>query len=585
MPALPSIDPAIMGRVNIWLNGPYDDASKAEIRTLLSTNPEALIDAFYTDLTFGTGGLRALMGIGTNRLNAYTIQMATQGLANYLLSQKKCPLSVVIGFDSRHHSKEFAEETARVLAGNGIHVYLLSELRPTPYISFACRYKKCDAAVMITASHNPKEYNGYKVYWSDGAQIVPPHDTGIIEEVEKIASIAQVKRAEETHPLIEHVDSSLDDAYIKAIESLQHFPHENQTQGSTLKIAYTSFHGTGITMVPKALKSWGFSSIHYVDDQIIPNGDFPTLTFPNPEYKEALKLGIETLISTKSDILFATDPDADRMGVVVMHNGSPVILTGNEVAAICVDYLCTVMKEQGTLPSNGAFVTTIVTTELLKAICTHFNLKIFEVLTGFKYIGELIHLWETTPNSPQFIYGAEESYGGLFGTHARDKDAIVASCLLAEISLHAKMKGKTLVDCLHHIYAMYGIFREAQISIPFQPGKAGMDAMKALMARLRTQLPKEIAGQEVVYVEDYLSHIRTYLGEKTSEKLSLPSSDVLLFRLKDDSKVIIRPSGTEPKVKIYLSTALKGAPSIQEGLKSCDQKIETLTQALKHEIK
>jgi phosphoglucomutase/phosphomannomutase len=585
MHAQPSIDPAIMDRVNTWLTGPYDESSKSEIRSLLQNNPEALVDAFYTDLTFGTGGLRALMGVGTNRLNAYTIQIATQSLANYLLAQKKCPLSVLIGFDSRHHSKEFAEETARVFAGNGIHVYLLEELRPTPYISFACREKKCDAAVMITASHNPKEYNGYKVYWSDGAQVVPPHDTGIIAEGEKLSSITQVKRSTSEDPLIEIVNSSLDVAYLKAIRPLQHFPEQNHKEGHTLQIAYTSFHGTGITMVPKALKDWGFTSIHTVDVQCIPDGDFPTLSFPNPEYKETLKLGIDKLISSHSDILFATDPDADRMGVVVMHNNAPTILTGNETAAICVEYLCEVMTEQDTLPKNGAFVTTIVTTELLKAIAEHYHQTCVEVLTGFKYIGEKIHLWETTPNSPHFIYGAEESYGFLLGTHARDKDAIIAACLLSEIALHKKKQGKTLVDLLHQIYQRYGFYREAQVSLPFHAGKAGMDAMQALMARLRAHLPQEIAGQSVLYVEDYLKATRTHLKTGKQEPLDLPTSDVLLFRLNDKSKVIIRPSGTEPKVKVYLSAFVKEAPSITDGLKICDAKIEHLTQALKNELR
>ncbi|MBY0528884.1 MAG: phospho-sugar mutase [Rhabdochlamydiaceae bacterium] len=574
----------IMDRVNTWLTGPYDESSKNEIRFLLENDKQALVDAFYTDLTFGTGGLRALMGVGTNRLNAYTIQIATQGLANYLLAQKKCPLSVLVGFDSRHNSQEFALETARVLAGNGIRVYLLSELRPTPFISFACREKKCDAAVMITASHNPKEYNGYKVYWSDGAQVVPPHDTGIIKEVEKLTSIAQVKRSGSKDPLIETSDFSLDEAYLRAIRPLQHFPEQNKNEGSTLQITYTSFHGTGITMVPKALRDWGFTSIHIVDEQCIPDGNFPTLKFPNPEYKETLQLGMEKLISTHSDILFATDPDADRMGVVVMHKSAPVILTGNETAAICVEYLCDVMKEQDTLPKNGAFVTTIVTTELLKTIAEDHNQTCIEVLTGFKYIGEKIHLWETMQNSPKFIYGAEESYGFLLGTHARDKDAIIASCLLAEIALHAKKQNKTLIDLLHQIYNRYGFYREAQLSIPFHPGKAGMDAMQALMTRLRAHLPHEIASKSVIYVEDYLTKTRTYLKTGKQEPLDLPISDVLLFRLDDKSKVIIRPSGTEPKVKVYLSTFVSQAPSIAEGLKLCDTKIEHLTQTLKNEL-
>jgi phosphomannomutase len=584
MSTLPPIDPLIMDRINAWLNGPYDESSKNEIRTLLKQDPKALIDAFFTDLTFGTGGLRALMGVGTNRLNIYTIQIATQGLANYLLSQKKGPLSVLIGFDSRHHSHTFALETARVLAGNGIHAYLLKELRPTPYISFATRHLRCDAGVMITASHNPKEYNGYKVYWKDGAQVVPPHDTGIIAEAKKIRSLAQVKRSCES-PHIEILDSTLDAAYLEAIRPLQHFPDQNKKEGSSLKIVYTSFHGTGITMVPKALRDWGFTQIHFVDKQIIPDGDFPTLQFPNPEYKETLELGTDQLLKTQSDILFATDPDADRMGTVVIHQGKPVILTGNETAAICVDYLCSVMSQLKTLPAKGAFVTTIVTTELLKEIASHYKQACIEVLTGFKYIGEKIHLWETEPNGYQFIYGAEESYGCLLGTHARDKDAIIASCLLAEIALFNKKQGKTLIDRLHEVYQNYGIYRERQQSINFNPGKAGMDAMSAFMKKLRQHIPQSLGGQPVIYSEDYLTVKRTYNASNQTEPLNLPISDVLLFRLKDQSKVIVRPSGTEPKIKIYVSTSQKKFSSIAEGLAICDQRLDQLLLTLQNELR
>ncbi len=579
-----SIDPAIMSRIDTWLNGPYDAAAKAEIRTKLENDPQSLIDAFFTDLSFGTGGLRGLMGVGTNRLNKYTIQIATQGLANYVLLQNKKNPSVFIGFDSRHHSQEFAQEAACVLAGNGIHVYLLPELRPTPYISFGCRYKKCDAGIMITASHNPKEYNGYKVYGNDGAQVVHPHDTGIMQEVAKVKTLSQVKLAPLNDPHIEIVDLALDVAYLNAIRSLQHFPKENHAQGSTLAIAYTSLHGTGITIVPQALKDWGFTNLHYVEKQVKPDGDFPTVHFPNPEYKEALQLGIQKMEEKFADILIANDPDADRIGIVAMHQGKPVILNGNETASICVDFLCEVLKLQNKAPKNGAFVTTIVTTELLKTIAKAHQFNCFEVLTGFKYIGEKIHEWELKKDSFQFIFGAEESYGYLLGTHARDKDAIIISCLIAEIALYAKRQKQTLVDRLHAIYKRNGIYREEQFSINFKPGKSGMEEMSKLMEKLRTHLPKEICGQPVIEIEDYQSRIRTHLQTKKTEPLDLPKSDVLLFRLQDQTRLVIRPSGTEPKIKIYASVSLKEFASIDKGIALCDKKLDDLIKGVQNDL-
>ena len=440
-----------------------------------------------------------------------------------------------------------------MLAGSGIHVYLLSELRPTPYISFACRLKKASAAISnITASHNPKEYNGYKVYWSDGAQVVHPHDEGIVAETEKLKDFFSVKLASPGDPLIEVVPTGpIDEEYIKAIRPLQHFPQENKKSGASLKIVYTSLHGTGITIVPRALKDWGFSSVQMVDNQVTIDGDFPTVAFPNPEYKETLKLGIEKLEKTQSDIVLATDPDADRIGAVVRHEGQSLLINGNEMAAICVDYLCEVLTQNKTMPPKGAFVTTIVTTELLKKIAQGYQKPCFEVLTGFKYIGEKIHLWETSKDPYQFIFGAEESYGYLLGTHSRDKDAIIASCLIAEIALYAKLQGKTLIDRLHAIYKKYGVFREKQISIHLNPGKEGMEKMAAVMQKLRKSPLQQIAGQKILYFEDYEKKQRTYLDSKKTEPLELPTSDVLLFRLADKTRLVIRPSGTEPKIKIY----------------------------------
>lgn len=577
----------IKERIQYWLTSPFDENTKQEIRKLQEENPQELIDAFFSDLCFGTGGLRGLMGPGTCRLNIYTIRLATQGLANYL--HKELPsqsLLVVIGFDSRHHSKEFAEEAAKVLAANGIQAYLLNELRPTPFVSFVCRLKKANAAIMITASHNPKEYNGYKVYWSDGAQVVHPHDTGIVQEVKALKDLSSVKLAPLTHPLIQHIcpAKDLDRSYIESIAPLQHFPKENATAGSSLKIVYTSLHGTGITLAPNSLKSWGFSSIHYVDKQVQPDPDFPTVAFPNPEYKEALTMGIEELKKTKSDLLIANDPDADRIGIVALHQEKPILLNGNEMASICVDYLCRVMTAAQTLPTRPAFVTTIVSTDLIKTIADHYKIACFEVLTGFKYIGEKIHEWETHQDGYHFVFGAEESYGYLLGTHARDKDALVSSCLIAEIALHAKQHKKTLLDLLYDIYRKYGVYREKQLSLNFSPGQEGMKEMTAIMQYLREKTLKEIANHSVLFIEDYEKRKRFDLKNNKIEPLELPLSDVLLFRLNDRSKVVIRPSGTEPKLKIYASVSSSNFHSIEDGIKECDERLDILLNALKKQL-
>lgn len=578
------LTPEIRKRVDYWLQGPFDQKTKEEVLSLQVRNPRGLIDAFYADLSFGTGGMRALMGVGTCRLNTYTIRLATQALANYLRKEGKKPeLSVVVGFDSRHNSLEFAHETARVLAGNGIRVYLLDALRPTPYISFACRYKKADGAVMITASHNPKEYNGYKVYWSDGAQVVAPHDEGIVKEAEALKDLSQVKVASLDDPLIETIKTTggLDAEYLKAIDPLQHFPEDTRKRGKELKIIYTSLHGTGITIVPDALRRWGFTTIQYVEEQVVPNGDFPTVAFPNPESKEALQMSIDLLERTKGDIAIANDPDADRIGIVAMHEGKPFLLSGNEMAAICVDYLCQVLTEQKKMPPQGAFVTTIVTTELLKTIAQKSKALCFEVLTGFKFIGEKIHQWETEKKGETFIFGAEESYGYLLGTHARDKDAIIASCLVAEIALFAKKKGQTLVDLLHALFHQFGIYREKQLSLSFKAGKEGMEQMAAIMHRLRQNPPKEVGGKRVILMEDYEKGIRTDLKTQKQEPLELPISDVLLFRLEDESRLVIRPSGTEPKVKIYGSASSRSFSNIASGIAECDSRLEQILLALK----
>ncbi|MBF5059762.1 phospho-sugar mutase [Candidatus Neptunochlamydia vexilliferae] len=520
-----------------WLKAPYDEETQKEVQALLEGDPAALIDAFYTTVAFGTGGMRAVMGAGTNRLNKYTIRNATQGLANYILSQKVAHPKVFISYDSRINSRLFAEETARVLAGNGIEVFITKELRPTPFVSFGCRYHGCTAAVMITASHNPPEYNGYKVYWSDGAQVVPPHDKGIMAEVDKIKHPDQIKLVPFGHSLIHQEGKDDDEAYYAALMPLQNHPETNQKEGNTLKIIYSPLHGCGITTAPEGLKRWGFTNISHVEAQKVPDSTFPTAHSPNPEQEEALHLGIDQLVKEEGDLFIATDPDADRMGVVALHEGKPVILSGNQIASLCLHYLCTTKS----LPKNSASLTTIVTTELFKSIAESFNVTHFEVLTGFKYIGEKIHEWEQS-GAHAFLFGAEESLGFLYGTHSRDKDATIAACLVSEMALQLKKQGKTLVDQLNELYKTYGPFLEKQLSVPFGGGQKGMETMKKLMEALRQNPPKEISGDKVIEVEDYLTG-------KT--KIPLPKSNVLVFRTEDQSKFIIRPSGTEPKIKIY----------------------------------
>ena len=572
----------IQKRAETWLNSPFDPDTQNQVR-LLMQKPQELIDAFFCDLSFGTGGMRGLMGVGTNRLNIYTIQRATQGLANYLNQQKKRGKDV-IGFDSRHHSKEFAEEAAKVLAANQIQVFLINELRPTPYISFACRFMQADAAIMITASHNPAQYNGYKVYWSDGGQVVSPNDTGIMQEVEKITQPSQIHLSNLSNPIIQQIGNSLDQPYLQAIAPLQIFSEQDHQTGKDLKITYTSLHGTGSTIVPQALIKWGFDQIYLVKQQCQPDGSFPTVTFPNPEYKETFTMGLKHMLDTKSDLLIVTDPDADRIGISILHHNKPILLDGNQVAAICADYLFEVLSLENKMPDRAAIVTTIVSTQLLKSIAKRYKIAYREVLTGFKYIGELIHKWDQSQESYHFLFGAEESYGYLIGTHARDKDAIVMSCFIAEIALYAKRQNQTLQDRLEKIYQTHGLFQEKQFSIDFAPGKEGMEKIEKMMQHLRQNPLKAIAGIDVLYIEDYQKRIRFILESKKEEALELPYSNVLVFGLKDQSRLIIRPSGTEPKIKIYLSTHIDSYSSLEQGIDQCQAHLNTLLTSFKQFI-
>lgn len=573
-----SMDTTTNKNVDLWLKGHYDPETKATIQRLLEENPKEIEDAFYTTMSFGTGGMRGIMGVGSNRMNSYTVGAATQGLANYLNKQPPTPKghSVFIGYDSRHHSREFAEESAKILAANGIHAYLCKELRPTPYVSFGCRYKHCSAAIMVTASHNPKEYNGYKVYWNDGGQVLPPHDKQIIAEFNAITDVAMIEKVSTLkHPLIEWVGEDVDKAYLKAITDLQSYPNDNKANGGLLKVIYTSLHGTGISLMPQALQRWGFTNVALVDKQITVDGDFPTVTHPNPEEPAALAMGIQRLKEVQGDLLIATDPDADRVAVAVAHKGKVELLNGNQIACLCLEHICEALTHLGKLPERAAFVKSIVTTEMFQAIADHYHRPCFNILPGFKYVAEKIRLWELDPEGYQFVFGAEESYGYLLGTQSRDKDAILSGVLLCEIALQAKLKGKTLIDKLDDLYRKYGVYYEALKGIEFEAGKAGSEQMREVMVKLRSNPPEAIAGVPVIAIEDYAISQTKELASGKTHHLAFPKSDVLLFWLADKTKVVVRPSGTEPKVKLYCGVVDAQEP-LDKALQSCQERAERI---------
>lgn len=574
------IDPIAQQNVERWLREDYDAATKAEIRKLIAQESPELNDAFYTHLEFGTGGMRGIMGPGTNRMNVYTVARATQGLANYLRQQGGAHPAVFIGYDSRTHSRLFAETAAKVLAGNQIHVYLFKELRPTPLVSFGCRFKRCQAAIMITASHNTAEYNGYKVYWDDGGQVLPPHDIGIIQEILKVESLSQIQQAQLSDPLIKLVLEEIDTAYLAAIGQLPLYREEMLRRGSELKIIYTSLHGTGITLMPQVLQGWGFTSLAYVEKQIIPDGHFTFAPKPNPEELSALQLGIDQLKESQSDILIATDPDADRVGVVVNHRGQMVVLTGNHIACLCLHHILQRLTELNQLPLNGAFVKTIVTTELFRLLCQAYRRPCFETLTGFKYIAEVIRNWENQGEPYRYIFGGEESYGYLWGTQTRDKDALSSAALVAEMALVAKLQGKTLIDLLHALWQQFGIYEDKLRSLNFPESQAGKEQMAHALDRLRSQPPTSLDQIPVLQFDDFETLLRINLSTQEKTPLPFAPSNVLIFWLEDGSKVMVRPSGTEPKVKIYCGVTTPSCSDISSGLKALDTKADRLISAL-----
>lgn len=553
------MDKYIEERVALWLNDDYDADTKAKIREYQQNNPDELTEAFYRDLEFGTGGLRGIMGVGTNRMNKYTVGAATQGLANYLKQQfPNQEISVAIAFDSRNNSAYFADITADVLSANGITCHLFPELRPTPVLSFAVRYLHCQSGVMVTASHNPKEYNGYKVYWNDGGQLVPPHDKNVIAEVNKIKSLHDTKW-QRNPDKVHIIDSSLDEAYLKLVHGLSLHPEAIAAQ-KQLKIIYTPLHGTGITMVPKALKMYGFENISIVKEQAVSDGNFPTVKSPNPEEKSALIMSIAQAEAEKADLVLATDPDADRVGIAVRNlKGEMILLNGNMTGSLLVHYLLSQWKALNKLDGKQFVVKTIVTTELIKRMADAYQVPCYDVLTGFKYIAEKI---KENEGKASFIGGGEESYGYLAGDFVRDKDAVIACCLIAEMTAFYTNQGKSLYQMLLEIYHEYGFYKEDLLSLTKQ-GKSGAEEIAAMMVNYRNNPPKEIGGQKVVLMKDIQAGIAYHLDKGTQETIALPKSNVLQFFTADGSKITVRPSGTEPKIKFYFGV-IGQLPDIQQ---------------------
>jgi phosphoglucomutase len=543
------MDAAIQEKVEVWLNGNYDRATQDEIMRLQKENPNELNESFYRNLEFGTGGLRGIMGVGTNRINKYTVGMATQGFANYLkASFVGKEVRVAIAHDSRNNSRFFAETTANVFAANGIKVFLFQSLRPTPELSFAIRHLRCQGGVVCTASHNPKEYNGYKAYWDDGGQLVPPHDDNVIREVEKIAGIDAVKwGGGESN--ITMIGRDLDEAYIGMVHNLSVYPEVIERQHN-LRIVYTPIHGAGIKLVPEVLQRFGFTNVHVVDEQATPDGNFPTVIYPNPEESEAMSIGLRKAQQIDADILLGTDPDADRVGIGVKDKrGSWVLMNGNQTATLAFNYMIEARKAKGIASPNDMVVKTIVTTDLIDEIAWRNNISCYNVLTGFKYIAELIKEKEGREN---YVVGGEESYGLMIGSQVRDKDAVSAVALLCEMAAYEKDKGRSLYDKLIDLYVEYGFYKENLISIT-KKGMNGQKEIAEMMSAYRSQPPVAINGSPVIQLLDYEMGTGRHLQTGETWQLELPQSNVLQFILEDGSKISARPSGTEPKIKFYFS--------------------------------
>ena len=562
-----------------WCTSPiFDDATKAELKSI-ADNEDEIFDRFYRELEFGTGGLRGVIGAGTNRMNFYTVGKATQGLANFINKQGAAAKGVAIAFDSRHMSPEFADTAACVLAANGIKAYIFDSLRPTPELSFALRTLGCTAGIVVTASHNPPEYNGYKVYWEDGAQITAPKDAQIIGEVNAIKDYAEIKKmtTEEAKAagLYQVIGKEIDDKYMEALKKLVLHPEAIKQMASSLKIVYTPLHGTGNIPVRRVLKELGFEHVTVVPEQELPDGNFPTVSYPNPEDKKAFALALDLAKKVDADLVLATDPDADRLGVYAKDTktGEYKVFTGNMSGMLICEYEMSQKKALGILPANGALVTTIVSSNMAQAVAKEYGMKFIECLTGFKYIGEQIKFFEQT-GSNEYVFGFEESYGCLVGTHARDKDAVVAVMALCEAAAYYKTQGITLWDQMLNIYNKYGYYKEDLFTMTFK-GADGAKKMQDMMDAYRKNTPKQVGAYKVLRLRDYKNDVITDLATGETTPTGLPKSNVLYFELEDDAWFCVRPSGTEPKIKFY--AGIKG-----NSLEDSAKKLSDLMEAIKN---
>ena len=560
-----------------WCTNPYfDENTKAELAAIKDNQAE-IEDRFYRQLEFGTGGLRGVIGAGTNRMNIYTVRQATQGLANYILSQNGQEKGVAIAHDSRIMSTEFADEAALCLNANGIKAYVFDSLRPTPELSFAVRELGCISGIVITASHNPREYNGYKVYWEDGAQITPPHDKNILAEVAKVTSFDQVKTMKKEDAvaagLYKVIGKEIDDRYMEELKKQSIHPEVIKEMAKDIRIVYTPLHGTGNLPVRRVLKELGFEQVYVVKEQELPDGNFPTVSYPNPESPKAFELALKLAKEVDADIVLATDPDADRLGVYCKDTktGEYVTFTGNMSGMLIAEYILREKKAMGTMPENPALVETIVTTDMAKAIAAAYNVKLIEVLTGFKYIGEQIKFFEQQ-HTYHYVFGLEESYGCLAGTYARDKDACVAVMMLCEVASWCKKHGKTLWDAMLDMYEKYGYYREG-LETKTLKGIDGAAQIQSMMSEYRTNPPKELGGHQVLAVRDYKEDTRKDLSTGEVTKTGLPASNVLYYELEHDAWCCVRPSGTEPKVKFYMGVK-------EEGLTQAEHALEGLKEAM-----
>lgn len=535
----------VVERAKKWLSEPYSTETRAETQELIDRGGDDLMDAFYKDLDFGTGGMRGIMGVGTNRINRYTLGTATQGLANYL--KKQFPgeqLKVAIAFDSRHHSKEFSHQVAQVLAANGVAVYLYEHLRPTPALSFAIRHLNCHSGIVITASHNPPKYNGYKVYWNDGGQLVPPHDEGVIAEVRKVQPHQVVFDA--STQLIHSIGEEVDRAFLQEVHNLS----LTNAGKEDLSVVFTSIHGTSITLVPPAFENAGFTNFHIVTEQSKPDGDFPTVESPNPEEGEALSMALELAQQKQADMVIGTDPDADRVGIAVRNlEGELELLNGNQAASVLIYYLLEQWRKQGHLAGKEFIAKTVVTSDLLNKIAEGYSVNCYECLTGFKWIADIIRNKE---GKEKFIGGGEESYGYMIGDFVRDKDAVSSAVMLAEAAAFAKSQGSSFYEMLVDVYHKFGFYLEALISLK-REGRKGASEIAQMMEDFRSNTPATIAGEEVVEVLDYKSGTRKNLRDQSKAEIQLPSSNVVQMVTETGTKITARPSGTEPKIKFYIS--------------------------------